>query len=142
MNTYFHLDAGRKFFGVPALKSILDTLAEAGIGNFQLYLTDNQGFRFALDDMSLTTDYDTYDLTPALGDGYSTSDGKAPCGSGKYLTQEEMDDIIAYANSKGIDIVPCINVPGHMGAILEEFTGFRYKKYSSTSKSSIDLGNQ
>ena len=137
-----HVDAGRKYFTPGELKAIIDNSAEAGFNQVELYLSDNQGFRFALDDMTLTTDYDTYDLTPALGDGYSTSDGKAPCGSGKYLTQEEMDDIIAYANSKGIDIVPCINVPGHMGAILEEFTGFRYKKYSSTSKSSIDLGNQ
>ena len=31
MKTIFHLDAGRKFFGVPALKSIIDTLAEVGI---------------------------------------------------------------------------------------------------------------
>ena len=137
-----HVDAGRKYFTPGELKAIIDNSAEAGFNQVELYLSDNQGFRFALDDMTLTTDYDTYDLTPALGDGYSTTDGKAPCGSGKYLTQEEMDDIIAYANSKGIDIVPCINVPGHMGAILEEFTGFRYKKYSSTSKSSIDLGNQ
>ena len=137
-----HVDAGRKYFTPGELKAIIDNSAEAGFNQVELYLSDNQGFRFALDDMTLTTDYGTYDLTPALGDGYSTTDGKAPCGSGKYLTQEEMDDIIAYANSKGIDIVPCINVPGHMGAILEEFTGFRYKKYSSTSKSSIDLSNQ
>ncbi len=29
-----------------------------------------------------------------------------------------MDDIISYANSKGIELVPALNVPGHMGAIL------------------------
>ena len=52
MKSAFHLDAGRKFFGVPALKTIIDTLAEANIDFFQLYLTDNQGFRFALDDMT------------------------------------------------------------------------------------------
>ena len=138
-----HVDAGRKYFTPGELKAIIDNSAEAGFNQVELYLSDNQGFRFALDDMVLTTDYGTYDLTPALGDGYSDSSGKAPCGSGKYLTQEEMDDIIVYANSKGIDIVPCINVPGHMGAILEEFTGFRYKKSSYTiSKSSIDLSNQ
>ena len=137
-----HVDAGRKYFTPGELKAIIDNAAEAGFNQVELYLSDNQGFRFALDDMMLTTDYGTYDLTPALGDGYSDSTGKKPCGTGKYLTQEEMDDIIAYANGKGIDIVPCINVPGHMGAILEEFTGFRYKKYSSTSKSSIDLSNQ
>ena len=138
-----HVDAGRKYFTPGELKAIIDNSAEAGFNQVELYLSDNQGFRFALDDMTLTTDYGTYDLTPALGDGYSDSTGKKPCGSGKYLTEEEMDDIIAYANSKGIDIVPCINVPGHMGAILEEFTGFRYKKSNySVSKSSIDLSNQ
>ena len=138
-----HVDAGRKYFTPGELKAIIDNAAEAGFNQVELYLSDNQGFRFALDDMSLITDYGTYDLTPALGDGYSDGTGKAPCGSGMYLTEEEMDDIIAYANGKGIDIVPCINVPGHMGAILEAFTGFRYKKSSySVSKSSIDLSNQ
>ena len=48
-----------------------------------------------------------------------------------------MTDIISYAADKGIAIVPCINVPGHMGAILEEFTQFKY----SGSNSSIDLEN-
>ena len=137
-----HVDAGRKYFTPGELKAIIDNAATAGFNQVELYLSDNQGFRFALDDMTLTTDYGTYDLSKALGDGYADNSGKAPCGTGKYLTETEMDDIIAYANGKGIDIVPCINVPGHMGAILEEFTGFRYKKYSSTSKSSIDLSNQ
>ena len=137
-----HVDAGRKYFTPDELKSIIDNAADAGFNQVELYLSDNQGFRFALDDMSLTTAYGTYDLTPALGDGYSDSTGKAPDGTGKYLTQAEMDDIIAYANGKGIDIVPCINVPGHMGAILEAFTGFRYKQGYSSSKSSIALDNE
>ena len=135
-----HVDAGRKYFSPESLKTIIDNAADAGYNQVELYLSDNQGFRFALDDMTLTTAYGTYDLTPALGDGYSDG-SKYPDYTGKYLTQSEMDEIIAYANGKGIDIVPCINVPGHMGAILEAFTGFRYKKSYSTSKSSIDLGN-
>lgn len=73
----------------------------------------------------------SYNLAEALGDGYSDG-GKYPDGSGQYLTQSEMDEIIDYANRKGIEIVPCINTPGHMGAILEEFPQFRY----SGSKSS------
>ena len=140
-----HVDAGRKYFSPQNLKDIIKNAAEAGFNQVQLYLSDNQGFRFALDDMKLTTDYGTYDLTPALGDGYSDDTGKAPDGTNKYLTQSEMDEIIAYANGLGVDIVPCINVPGHMGAILEEFSSFCYTKsngwYPQTSKSSIDLGN-
>lgn len=130
----FHLDAGRKYFSVESIKTILDAMAEANFSQLQLYFSDNQGFRLALDDMTLTTDYGTYDLTPALGDGY-TGDNKYPDGTGKYLTQSEMDEIITYANSKGIEIIPALNVPGHMGAILEEFPSLRY----TNSKSSIDL---
>ena len=132
-----HLDCGRKYFSPENIKKIIDNAAAAGFNQVELYLSDNQGFRFALDDMKVTTSTgNTYDLTPALGDGYSDG-SKYPDGSGRYLTQSEMTDIISYAAGKGIDIVPCINVPGHMGAILEEFTQFKY----SGSNSSIDLEN-
>lgn len=132
-----HVDAGRKYFSVENLKTIIDNAAAAGFNQVELYLSDNQGFRFALDDMTLTTGYGTYDLTGALGDGYSDG-SKHPDGTDQYLTQGEMDEIISYANGRQIDIVPCINIPGHMGAILEEFPSFRY----STSSSSIDLDNE
>lgn len=132
-----HVDAGRKYFSPENIKKIIDNSAAAGFNQVELYLSDNQGFRFALDDMNVTTSTgNTYDLTPALGDGYSDG-SKYPDGSGKYLTQSEMTNIISYAKDKGIDIVPCINVPGHMGAILEEFNQFKY----SGSNSSIDLEN-
>lgn len=132
-----HVDAGRKYFSPENLKKIIDNAAEAGFNQVELYLSDNQGFRFALDDMNVTTSTgNTYNLTLALGDGYNDG-SKYTDGSGKYLTQSEMTDIISYANKKGIDIVPCINVPGHMGAILEAFPQFKYQ----TSKSSIDLEN-
>lgn len=132
-----HIDAGRKYFSPENIKKIIDNAAAAGFNQVELYLSDNQGFRFALDDMNVTTSTgNTYNLAPALGDGYSDG-SKCPDGSGKYLTQSEMTDIISYAKEKGIDIVPCINVPGHMGAILEEFTQFKY----SGSNSSIDLEN-
>ena len=95
MKTAFHLDAGRKFFGKPALKTIIDTLAENGIEFFQLYLTDNQGFRIKLDDMVMTTPYGTYDMSNVPGDGYCEGP-KGPCGSNKFHTQADMVEILAY----------------------------------------------
>lgn len=65
-----HLDAGRKYFSPDNIKAIIDNAAAAGFEQVELYLSDNQGFRFALEDMTITTSYGTYDLTPALGDGY------------------------------------------------------------------------
>ena len=120
----FHLDAGRKFFGVPALKSILDTMGESGFTHFQLYLTDNQGFRLALEDMTLNTSFGTFDLTPCLGDGYCEGP-KSPSGCGKFHTAADLEEILAYAKSKGISVIPVINMPGHMGCILEQFPHLR-----------------
>ena len=54
-----HVDAGRKYFSPANLKAIIDNAAAAGFNQVELYLSDNQGFRFALDDMTITTDYGT-----------------------------------------------------------------------------------
>lgn len=132
----FFLDAGRKYFGVKAICSILDAMAQAGLNYLQLYFSDNQGFRFALKDMTLSTVYGAYDLSTALGDGYGEGD-KATDGSGKYLTEGDMEEIFHYAASKNIQIIPALNMPGHMGAILEQFAELRY----AGSKGSIDLAN-
>ena len=66
----FHLDAGRKHFSVHSIKRLLRAMAEAELTHLELYLSDNQGLRFGLDDMTVTTPFGTYDLTPCLGDGY------------------------------------------------------------------------
>ena len=130
----FFFDAGRKYFGVPAICSILDSMGQAGFTHLILYLSDNQGFRMRLSDMTLKTDYGTYDLTPALGDGYR--DGiMVPDGSDAYLTESDITAVAAYAAAKGIELIPSINMPGHMGAILEQFPHL----CCSGSRSSIDL---
>ena len=117
-----HLDAGRKYFTPNDIKTLIDNAADAGYNQLELYLSDNEGFRFALDDMEISTEYDTYDLSDALS-------------AGECLNQTEMSDLIDYAKEKGVEIVPCINTPGHMGAILDAFPDFRY----SGSETSIDL---
>ena len=119
-----HLDAGRKYFTPDEIKTLIDNAAVAGYNQLELYLSDNEGFRFALDDMYITTEYDTYDLSDALS-------------VGECLDQTEMSNLIDYAKEKGVEIVPCINTPGHMRAILDAFPEFRY----SGSKTSIDLTN-
>lgn len=123
----FHLDAGRKYFSAGTIKKYIDSMHDAGLNQLNLYLSDNQGFRFGLvqnqgDTFQIkTANGDEWDLTKSLGAGWDTADFISS-GEG-YLTIPEMDDIISYANSRGIEIVPCINTPGHMGAILEDLPG-------------------
>lgn len=137
------LDSARKYFSPAQIKEYIDVMAESGFNQLQLYLSDNQGFRFALDDMSLVAESGRrYDLRPCLGQGYSQPDKKMyPHACDRVLSEQEMDDIIAYAFQKGIEIIPCLNSPGHMGTILEQFPEFRYTDEDRTSKSSIDLNN-
>lgn len=130
----FHLDAGRKFFSAASIQTLIRGAAAAGFSQLELYLSDNQGFRFALDDMVLTTEFGSYDLRCALGDGYVDGDS-APDGSGRYLTEADMELVFACAKECGVEIVPCIEVPGHMGTILQKFPQLRYPG----SNSSIDL---
>lgn len=108
----FHLDCGRKYFTVSEIEGIIDQLAENHFTHLQLAF-GNDGLRFLLDDMSLTvngTEYDSTAVTSAIkrGNTYLTS------GSSGELSQSDMDAIIKYANTKGIQIIPLFNAPGHM----------------------------
>ena len=100
------LDTARKYFSVEQIKTYIDTLAAAGFTQLQLYFSDNQGFRLALDDMTIkTSSGNVYDLTPCLGRGYSQPDKKMyPHETDAFHTQADMDEIIRYANEKGIEI--------------------------------------
>ena len=96
----FFLDAGRKFFSVKSICTLLEAAAQAGLDQMQLYFSDNQGFRFALADMTVETEYGTYDLSDVPGDGYCQED-KAPDGSGGYLTEGDMEAILNRAAGLG-----------------------------------------
>lgn len=60
----FFLDAGRKYFGPPAIRKLLDAVSQAGLELMQLYVSDNQGFRFAPDDRALRPPCGVYNLPP------------------------------------------------------------------------------
>lgn len=108
----FHLDCGRKYFTVSEIEGIIDQLAENHFTHLQLAF-GNDGLRFLLNDMSLTVngkDCSSAAVTSAIkqGNTYLTS------GSSGELSQSDMDAIIKYANTKGIQIIPLFNAPGHM----------------------------
>lgn len=114
------LDCGRKYFSVGSIKQIIDNAAAAGFNNVMLAV-GNDGMRFLLDDMSLTvngTTYSSEEVAAAIHTGneayynFTTDE----------LTESEMDEIIAYAKTKGLGIIPVINTPGHMDAILAAAT--------------------
>ena len=115
----FHLDCGRKYFTVSEIEGIIDQLAENHYTHIQLAFGNN-GFRFLLNDMSVKANNKTYssdDVKNAVTNGNTTySNGKNTAST--MLSETDMDTIIAYAKGKDVSIIPVLNTPGHMDALV------------------------
>lgn len=134
------LDCGRKYYSVDSIKQLIDNASAAGFNYIQLAV-GNDGLRLLLDDMSLTvngTTYSSEDVSNAIHAGNEIY-YNFPVDE---LTQTEMDTIIAYASSKGMGVIPCVNTPGHMDAILYAATSLTGKNCSyNGSVRTIDVTN-
>lgn len=134
-----HLDCGRKYFSVDYIKGILETMAENGFNQLELAF-GNGGLRFVLDTMDIVSETSTLhssdDVKAAILEGnksfYDDPNGNA-------LTETQMKEIISYAQNLRIEIVPLLNMPGHMDGILSSTLFSQYKL--SGSEGSLDLNN-
>lgn len=152
-----HIDAGRKYTSLASLKTMVDYVAINGMNQIDLYLSDNQGLRFGVTDSNgnfiISANGTTYDLTPALGyyDNSAAEPSKSTDKINNWLSPAEMKELILYAAAKGVDIVPSINMPGHMAAILQGSGDERISAFGKTfwsqsesthySNESLDMGN-
>lgn len=132
-----HLDCGRKYFSVDSIKQIIDNASAAGFNYIQLAV-GNDGMRFLLDDMSLTVNGTTYDSNAVSAAIHAGNEAYYNFDIDE-LTQSEMDDIIAYAYTKGMGVIPLINTPGHMDAILDAAEKLTKENcaFSSDGKTSV-----
>lgn len=139
------LDCGRKYYSVDSIEKIIDNASAAGFNYIQLAV-GNDGLRFLLDDMSLTvkgTTYDSEAVKSAIHAGNEKYDNEKHYDVAvDELTQSEMDKIIAYAGTKGMGVIPCVNTPGHMDAILSAATSLTGTNCSyNGSVRTIDVTN-
>ena len=101
------LDVARHFFGAEAVKRLIDLAARYKINRFHLHLTDDSGWRIEIKSWpKLTTTGSVMDY------------GGGP---GGYYTQEDLAEIVAYAQSRFVTIVPEIDMPGHTNAALASY---------------------
>lgn len=140
-----HLDCGREYFSKDWIIALINEMAAADYNQLQLAF-GNGGFRFYLDDMSVDT-YSSEAVKSALEYGnkqYNTygDNGKKDSEWIEYnpttnaLTEPEMDAIIAYAKTKSIEIVPMLNTPGHMNALLHAMSKLEIGEYNDLIVSS------
>lgn len=134
------LDCGRKYFSVDSIKQIIDNASAAGFGYIMLGV-GNDGMRFLLDDMSLTVNGTTYESDAVKSAIHAGNEAYYNFAVDE-LTQSEMDAVLAYAKEKGMGVIPMLNTPGHMDAILAAATSLTGTNCSyNGSVRTIDVTN-
>ena len=101
------LDVARHFFGVGDIKHYIDLLAAYKMNVLHLHLSDDQGWRIEIKSWPNLTEH-----------GGSTAINGDP---GGFYTQDQYTEIVAYAQSRYITIVPEIDLPGHTNAALASY---------------------
>ncbi|WP_351228823.1 beta-N-acetylhexosaminidase [Streptomyces sp. NPDC002133] len=101
------LDVSRHFFTVDQVKLYIDQLALYKINKLHLHLSDDQGWRIAIDSWPRLATY-----------GGSTQVGGGP---GGHYTKAQYKEILAYAASRHLEVIPEIDMPGHTNAALASY---------------------
>lgn len=113
-----HLDSSRHFWTVETVKTYLDMLALHGCNQFHWHLTDDQGWRFEVKALPELAKKGSIREQTVIGRNSGVFDG-TPYGG--YYTQEECREIVRYAAERYINIIPEIDLPGHMQAALHVY---------------------
>ena len=124
-----HLDSARHFFSADSVRIYIDMLALHNINKFHWHLTDDQGWRFESKKYPELTVVGSTRSQTMLGKEWDKFDGKPHSG---FYTQQEMKELVKYAAERNITIIPEIDLPGHMVAVLATYpklgcTGGPYK---------------
>lgn len=108
------LDVSRHFFGVEDVKHFIDLMSLYKMNKLHLHLADDQGWRIEIKSWPNLTTH-----------GGSTQVGG---GNGGFYTQKQFKEIIDYAASRYIDIIPEIDMPGHTNAALASYAELNCNK--------------
>ena len=120
------LDVARHFFAVPDVKRYIDDIAMLKLNYLHLHLTDDQGWRLQIDSWPALTEI-----------GAST---QVNGGGGGFYTKADYREIVAYAASKYITIVPEIDVPGHTNAALSAYPELNCDGVAPAPYEGIEVG--
>ena len=133
-----HLDVSRHFQDVEGVKHVLDLMARYKLNKFHWHLTDDQGWRIEIKKYPLLTEkgawrtwnnqdrwcmeYETkYDNLDFRIPAKYTKVVGADTLYGGYYTQDQIREVVAYAAARGIDVLPELDMPGHLMAAIEGY---------------------
>lgn len=114
-----HLDAGRHFMPVDFIKKYIDLMAFYKMNRFHWHLTEDQGWRIEIKKYPRLTEVGAWRDSTLVGHyGTGRYDGKR---YGGFYTQEEIREVVSYAQNRYVTIVPEIEMPGHSSAALAAY---------------------
>ena len=116
----FHMDVARHFFPVEEVKKMLDVMALYKMNRFHWHLTDDQGWRLEIKRYPKLTTVGSVRKETIVGHHRKSAEYDGIPHKGFY-TQEQIRDVVAYADSLGITVIPEIDLPGHMIAALAAY---------------------
>lgn len=113
------LDVARHYLPVEFLRRFVDQLALHKLNVLHLHLTDDQGWRIEIDGLPRLAEIGAWRTESMIGpDGSTTYDGVP---HGGFYTRRELRELVAYAEARGVTIVPEIDMPGHVRAMLAAY---------------------
>ena len=119
-----HLDVSRHFFSVEEVKRYIDLMSMYKFNTFHWHLTDDQGWRIEIKQFPKLTEIGAW-RDSTVENHYTTKPRTFKKERyGGFYTQEQIKEVIAYATSKYITIVPEIEMPGHSRAALAAYPEF------------------
>lgn len=116
-----HLDVSRHFFSVEEVKKFIDNMSMYKFNTFHWHLTDDQGWRIEIKKYPKLTAVGAYRDSTVDGHYSKTPRTYTIEKYGGFYTQEEIKEVVEYAQSKYVTIVPEIEMPGHSRAALAAY---------------------
>ena len=113
-----HFDTARHFFSVETIKTFLDLLALHGCNQFHWHFTEDQGWRFEVKALPDLAKKGSVREQTVIGRNSGVFDGQR---YGGYYTQEQCREIVNYAAERYINVIPEIDLPGHMQGALHVY---------------------
>ena len=113
-----HLDVSRHFWSVDEVKRYLDVMTVYKLNRLHWHLTDDQGWRAEIKAYPKLMEVSAWRNGTVIKKDWGSNDGIR---YGGFYTQEEMKEVVAYAAARGITVIPEVDLPGHMVAVLAAY---------------------
>ncbi len=137
-----HLDVGRHMFSVDFIKKYIDALAMLKMNTFHWHLTEDQGWRIEIKKYPKLQEIAAFRDETLVGhysDQPHQFDGEK---YGGYYTQEDIKDIVAYAEKRYVTVIPEIELPGHSKAAIAAYPNLGCTSTGSATREQVEVAKK